>query len=74
MPAQSVETGMEWILCMCVHHKDDHKDLPQKRPIPGGDGRAPNGRAPKKSHLTVNEDLKVAMMTASTEADVQALH
>ena len=50
-----------------LHPESEHKDLPQKRPAMSSD------KAPKKNKLTVNEDLKVAMMACSTEDDVQAL-
>ena len=53
---------------MYVLHKEvDHKDLPQKR------AGATRGNDSKKSKLTVNEDLKVAMLACTTSDDVDAL-
>ena len=60
--------GTAWHICMCFILKKDHKDIPQKRAAtPGSSNTA------KKPNLTVNEDLKVAMLACSSEADVQAL-
>ena len=52
-----------------LHPEKDHKDLPQKRIITNNGG----SNTSKKANLTVNEDLKVAMLACSSEADVQAL-
>ena len=52
-----------------LHPEKDHKDLPQKRIITNNGG----SNTSKKPNLTVNEDLKVAMLACSSEADVQAL-
>ena len=50
-----------------LHQEADHKDLPQKRAV------ASLGGGPQKTRLTVNEDLKVAMLACTTSEDVQAL-
>ena len=52
-----------------LHPEKDHKDLPQKRISTNNGG----SNTSKKPNLTVNEDLKVAMLACSSEADVQAL-
>ena len=50
-----------------LHKEEDHKDLLQKR---AGTSR---GGDNKKSKLTVNEDLKVAMLACTTSDEVDAL-
>ena len=53
-----------------LHEEAEHEDLPPKRT---GTNPKSNYGGSKKSKLTVNEDLKVAMLACTTEEDVQAL-